>query len=389
MQYTEFKGKKISRLGFGTMRLPMDAEGKIVQETVNQMMDYALSHGVNYIDTAYKYHGGDSEIYTGRALARHPRESFYLADKMPTWLCQKSEDVKAIFEDQLSKCGVDYFDFYLVHNIDEETWPNIVNLEIVPLLLKEQAAGRIVHLGASFHCGTELFREILTRYGDVLEFVQLQLNYFDWEYEKMEEFYQIAREFDKPIIVMEPVRGGMLANPMSEEARRLLDDAASTPACKLPSGKGADYAAYALKFVDRLPGILTTLSGMSTPEQMEDNIRIFDAPAMSDAEHDAAIAAGRALQNDILVPCTACNYCDECPSGIKISEIFSMYNVAAAKGFHNIWSSLSGQYNALEKNAKDCIQCGACESHCPQKIKIIEELQKIDAKYAELEAKGE
>ena len=179
MQYTEFKGKKISHLGFGTMRLPMDAEGKIVQETVNQMMDYALSHGVNYIDTAYKYHGGDSEIYTGRALARHPRESFYLADKMPTWLCQKKEDVKTIFEDQLSKCGVEYFDFYLVHNIDEETWPNIVNLDIVPLLIKEQEAGRIIHLGASFHCGTELFREVLTKYGDAMEFVQLQLNYFD------------------------------------------------------------------------------------------------------------------------------------------------------------------------------------------------------------------
>lgn len=392
MEYTEFKGKKISRLGFGTMRLPMDEEGNIMQETVNEMMDYALSHGINYIDTAYKYHGGNSEIAAGRALANHPRESFYLADKMPTWLCNTAEDVTTIFEDQLSKCGVDYFDFYLIHNIDEETWPNIEKLDIVSILRKIQAAGQIHHLGASFHCGIGLLREILTKCGDALEFIQLQLNYFDWTYENMEEFHQLALEFNKPVIVMEPVRGGMLANPMSEEACRLLDENATTPACKSPSaegGAGTDYAAYALKFVDGLPGILTTLSGMSSPQQMKDNIRIFDAPAMSDAERAAALSAGKILQNDILIPCTACNYCDECPSGIKISEIFKMYNTASAKGFHNIWDSLSGQYYALEKTAKDCIQCGACESHCPQKIRIIDQLQKVDAKYAELKAKGE
>lgn len=391
MQYTDFKDLKISRLGFGAMRLPMNAEGQIDPDILQEMMDYALSHGINYIDTAYKYHGGESENFIGRALAKHPRESFYLADKLPTWLCEAESDVKKIFEDQLSKCGVDYFDFYLLHNIDEDSWDNIVKLNMFSHLQAEKEAGRIRHLGASFHCSAEFLHGILSEYGDALEFVQLQINYFDWEYDKAYEYYNVARKFNKPIIIMEPVRGGMLASPMSDEARKILDEAAAEgSACRSASEEGkANYAAYALKFADELPGILTTLSGMSTFEQLVDNINTFEAPAMTEKEKAAVEAASRAIQSDIIIPCTACNYCDECPSGIKIPEIFKMYNVAATKGFHNIWSSLSGQYYSQEKTAADCIQCGACESHCPQKIHIIDELKKIDAKYAQLKEIGE
>lgn len=379
MKYIDFKGDKISRLGFGTMRLPMKEDGSIDYAAGQEMMDYALSNGITYIDTAYKYHEGESENFVGAALAKHPRDSYYLADKMPTWLCREEGDAKKIFEDQLNKCRTDYFDFYLIHSIDEDNWPNVPCLHIVDYLKEEQAAGRIRHLGASFHCGPKLLREILTEYAGVLEFIQLQLNYMDWEYAGAKELHDIAVEFGVPVVVMEPVRGGMLANPLSDKAREALDSA----------GSGASYASYALRFVNELDGILCTLSGMSTLEQMKENIEIFSGPDMTEAERQAVDKAAKLLQTDILIPCTGCNYCYECPQEIKIPEIFSLYNEASAKGFHWIWGSLSGQYNALAKNGKDCIACGNCESHCPQKIDIIKKLAEIDAKYAELEKIGE
>lgn len=379
MKYNDFKGKKISRLGFGTMRLPMDAEGNIDYEAGQEMLDYALANGINYIDTAYKYHEGESENFVGAAIKKHPRDSFYLADKMPAWCCKTPEDVKTVFEDQLKKCGTEYFDFYLIHSIDEDLWPEVLRLNIFDTLKEELAAGRIRHLGASLHCGPELLRQILQEYSSDLEFIQLQLNYMDWDLYGAKELYDIAREFDMPLVVMEPLRGGMLANPLSKSACEILDG----------TGTGASYASYGLRFVNELPGVFCTLSGMSTLDQMKENIEIFSGPDMTEAENQAIQDAVKVLQADILVPCTGCNYCYECPQEINIPKIFKMYNEAASKGFHYIWGSLSGQYNALEKNGKDCIGCGNCESHCPQKIKIIDMLAKIDAKYAELAEIGE
>lgn len=379
MKYREFKGKQISRLGFGLMRLPMDAEGKIDYAAGQEMIDYALANGINYIDTAYRYHEGESENFAGAALAKHPRDSYYLADKLPTWMCSTEEDVAAIFEEQLEKCQTEYFDFYLLHSIDEESWPDIPRLHMIDYLKEQKAAGRIKHLGASFHCEPELLRQILTDYGDVLEFIQLQLNYMDWDYYKAKEVYEVGREFNTPIVVMEPIRGGMLANPLSDRAREILDS----------TGTGASYASYALRFINEKDGILVTLSGMSTLEQLKENIQIFDGPALNDAENTAIREAVKALQADILIPCTGCNYCYECPAGIKIPELFKMYNEAASKGFHDIWSSLSEKYYAQEVNGKDCIGCGNCESHCPQKIKIIDLMKKIDAKYKHLAEIGE
>lgn len=381
MKYTDFKGKKVPRLGFGTMRLPMDAEGRIDPQATQEMVDYAMAHGVNYFDTAYGYHGGESENYTGRALAKYPRESFFLADKMPSWLCHTSEDAPRIFEEQLKKCGVDYFDFYLVHDVDAEGFRGVVKAGALDYMIHQKEAGRIRHIGASFHCSGEDLHEILSEYGDVLEFVQLQINYYDWEFDCARDVYKVARDFNKPIIIMEPVRGGMLANPMSAEAREILDGTAD-------SGH-ANYAALALKFCDDLPGILTTLSGMSTFEQLQENVNTFSGPGILPMEVSAIALAVKALHSDIIIPCTSCNYCSDCPSGIQIAEIFKMYNNAAVRGFHHIWGSLSGQYYALEKTASACVQCGACEARCPQHLKIMDLLQTVDAKYAHLREIGE
>lgn len=379
MNYTDFHGKQISRLGFGMMRLPMHKDGTIDYEKGQEMIDTALAKGITYIDTAYKYHDGESENFVGEALSKHPRDSYYLADKIPCWLCETPDDLRKIFEDQLQKCKTDFFDFYLIHSLGEGDLETVEKLQVVDYLSKEKSAGRIHHLGASFHCEPDFLRETLTKYGDSLEFIQLQLNYFDWENGNAKDVYDVAREFDKPIIVMEPIRGGMLANPLSGKACQILDN----------TGTGASYPSYALRFVNELPGVLCTLSGMSELSQLEENVEIFQGPALTSEEKQAIDKAVKALQADILVPCTGCNYCYECPQEIKIPDIFKLYNEAASKGFHYIWGSLSGQYNAITPNGKDCIGCGSCESHCPQKINIIEKLKEIDNKYKELAEIGE
>jgi len=382
MKYTEFNESKASRLGFGTMRLPMDTEGKIDYEAGKEMVDYAIANGITYFDTAYKYHAGESEIFCREGLVkRHPRESFCLADKLPTWLCHSPEEVTAKFEEQLGKCGVDYFDFYLLHNVDEETWPNLCEQNMVDILVKEREAGRIRHLGLSVHCEPELLREILGKHSDVLEFVQIQVNYMDWEYINAKELYAICREYNKPIIVMEPIRGGMLANPLSENARKALDAAGKED--------GLTYPDFALGYVDQLEGVAVTLSGMSSLQQMKENIDFYNGEGLNEKHLAAVEEAAKALQADLFVPCTGCNYCFECPMEIQIPKIFGTYNEAAAAGFHSVWCVLSDKYYAHGPNANNCIGCGNCESHCPQKIQIIDMLKKIDDKYEEMRKIGE
>ncbi len=379
MYYNEFNGDKISRLGFGTMRLPMHGDGTIDYEAGQEMIDYALANGINYIDTAYKYHEGESENFVGEALSKHPRDSYYLADKMPCWLCKNLDDAREIFADQLKKCKTEYFDYYLVHSVTDDDWNFFSELRILDYLKEEKAAGRIRHLGASFHCSADFLRKTLTEYGDLLEFVQLQLNYMDWELNNARDVYEVALEFGKPVIVMEPLRGGMLAKPLSEKACKVLDDA----------GTGASYPSFAFRFISEQDGILVTLSGMSELSQLKENIEIFNGPAMNETEKKAVEEASKVLQADILVPCTGCNYCYECPQEIKIPKIFKLYNEAASMGFHWLWGSLSEEYNKIQPNGKDCIGCGNCEAHCPQKINIIEKLKKIDEKYKELAEIGE
>ena len=372
-----------SKLGFGMMRLPRGEDGEIDLVRTGKMVDDFLAKGFTYFDTAYVYNG--SEVAVRKALVeRHPRESFTLASKLPGWLMEKKEDADRLFEETCTRLGTDYIDFYLLHNVDEESWPNIEKLDLVDFVAQKKAAGKARHIGFSVHCQPELLDMVLSKYGHILEFVQIQLNYFDWEHLNAKALYETARKYNKPIIVMEPVRGGMLASPSSDEVRRILDDASEKA-----GQSGASYASYALRYASQLDGVLCTLSGMSTTAQMKENIQTFSGPVLTAEQLDAVHQAALKLRADIIVPCTGCNYCYECPAEIKIPKIFSWYNEAAAKGFHWIWGSLSKQYEELGNTGKDCLQCGNCQSHCPQKIQIIDLLQQIERKYEELKEAGE
>ena len=266
MVYSDFNELKISKLGLGMMRLPQTPEKKIDFEDSTKMIDMAIKGGINYFDTAYRYHDGESEVFVGEILSKYPRESYYLADKLPAWICKTRQEAEDIFAEQLKRCKTDYFDFYLLHSVDEESWPLIESFELVDYIkgLKEQELVR--HLGLSVHCGPELLEMIFANHSDVFEFVQIQLNYFDWDYINAKELYNIARKYNKPVIVMEPLRGGTLANLPSERASKVLKEASE----KSNMSPCSD-ASYGLRYLRQLEGVMIILSGMSTVQQLEDN----------------------------------------------------------------------------------------------------------------------
>ncbi len=377
MQYTEFKGKKLSRLGLGTLRLPEKEDGNLSIEEVSRMVDCAIEGGINYFDTAYSYGGEQAEQALGLALSRYPRESYFLADKLPTWRCREKRDAEKIFHQQLQRCRSEFFDFYLIHSIKDERYGDIERLSLMPYLHKEKARGRIRHIGASAHCSPQILRRLLQDYEE-LEFIQLQLNYMDWEYFRGRELYEIAAEFQKPVFVMEPLRGGMLAYPASSAARRILSEA----------GTGASFASLGMRFVAELEQTAVILSGASDLRQLQENIQTFANPVLTKEERRAIAEAAEKLRADILIPCTGCDYCSVCPQDIPISSIFQLYNEAAAHDFHCPWTSLSAQYRRFSRNGRDCIRCRRCESQCPQDIPVIRKLAMVDEKYAELEKEG-
>lgn len=382
MRYKKFKALEVSALGFGTMRLPKDNEGNIDRRAGKEMVAAAFKGGINYFDTAYRYHEGESEIFCGEALSQYPRDSYFLADKLPTWLCKNVGDAERIMREQLEKCKVEYFDFYLLHNVDEETWPNIESLDLVHFMEKAKQDGFAGHIGLSVHCRPELLEEVFSKYSDILEFVQIQLNYMDWEYINAKALYEIARKYDKPVIVMEPLRGGMLAELPSEEAYKILTEATKAAGCE-PCSK----ASYGLRFASQLEGVMCVLSGMSTLDQMTENTQIFAGPLLTETELKAIPKAAEKLRGDIMIPCTGCNYCYECPKEIKIPKIFKFYNDSAARNFVYLSDPIKDLYEELGPNANDCIGCGNCESHCPQKINVIDKLREIDDKIQSVTAK--
>ena len=358
-------GVTVPLLGFGMMRLPQTG-GKIDRATAEAMIAEAMKAGCNYFDTAYMYHGGESEKFTGEALSKYPRSSYTLTSKMPVWMAQGTrQGVERIFREQLARCRTDYFDFYLLHSLDTRNWETAKKLGALDFLKKMKAEGKIRHLGFSFHDTPEVLRTIVKE-EKAWEFGQIQLNYLDWDLYRSREQYEILTEAGIPVIVMEPLRGGALAE-LSPDATRILKNAEPD----------RSVASWAFRYLASLPNVACILSGMTRPEHVTDNIKTFSPiRELSEVERKTLNTALLAYRKHLAVPCTACRYCMPCPVGVEIPRIFGIYNQFKISG--NKWL-LRNNYNAIpeDSRADACVNCGKCMQHCPQKIQIPAELRKI------------
>lgn len=374
MIYRDFQDLKLSALGMGAMRLPVleGDDSKIDEAAAEKMVDYAMEHGVNYYDTAWGYHGGQSELVMGRALKRHPRESFYLADKFPGYDLSNMDKVEEIFEKQLEKCGVEYFDFYLFHNVCEMNIDAYLNpkYRIFDYLTKQRDAGRIRHLGFSAHGSYDVMKRFLEAYGDQMEFCQIQLNYLDWSFQDAKKKVELLDEYHIPVWVMEPLRGGRLAALKPEEEQRLR---ALRPDETIP--------AWAFRFLQSIPSVTVTLSGMSNQQQLEENIRTFEQERpLTQEEMDALLDLADQMVKKIVLPCTACRYCvSHCPQGLDIPDLLALYNEHCfTQGGFIAPMALSAI--PQEKQPSACVGCRSCEAVCPQQIKISEAMADFSAK---------
>ena len=366
MIYRDFQDMKLSALGFGSMRLPVvdGNDAQIDEAAALAMVDYAMAHGVNYYDTAWGYHDGNSELVMGKALARYPRESFFLATKFPGYDLANMDKVEAIFEKQLEKCRVDYFDFYLFHNVCEMNIDAYLDPKygIHEYLMQQKAAGRIRHLGFSAHGAYPVLKRFLDAYGNDMEFCQLQINYLDWDFQDAKAKVELLKEHNIPVWVMEPLRGGKLARlePTYEARLKALRPQESIPA-------------WAFRFLQSLPTVAVTLSGMSNMEQLKANIATFaeDKPLTS-AEMDELLAVAKEMTRKIALPCTACHYCvSHCPQGLDIPRLLELYNEHCFTGGGFI-APMALAAVPEDKLPSACLGCRSCEAVCPQQIKISE-----------------
>lgn len=368
MMYQTLCGEKLSRLGMGNMRLPTKGErnGPIDEEKAQEIIDYLMASGVNYYDTAYMYHGGKSELFVGKALKKYPRDSYFLADKMPSYPLKEGKTPQEIFEEQLQKCGVDHFDFYLLHNLCEDSVPVFTDPEkgVIPYLLEQKKAGRIRHFGFSSHAKPETLKKFLDQY-DFFEFVQLQLNYLDWEMQDAKQQYEIVTNYGAPVWVMEPCRGGRLAS-LTPEADAMLKD------CQ----PERTIASWAFRYVMSLPNVGVVLSGMTQMNQAENNVATFsEGKNLSEEEQAVLHRALEQFRSQVIVPCTACHYCDGCPMELDIPEILQLYNRYALNKSPMIHMDMA----ELAHQPEECIACGACQSKCPQNIAIPDVMEQFAA----------
>ena len=365
----EHNKKPVSLLGFGCMRLPMK-NGDVDMELTGSFFDYAIRHGVNYFDTAWPYLGGKSETATGTLLKKYPRESFYLADKCPTWLIESPQDVDRIFDQQLKKCQVEYFDYYLVHALDQGRYENALKQNIHANLLKKKEEGKIKNLGFSFHDTPDVLEKILNNHQ--WDFVQLQINYVDWSLQDAERQYNLAVQHNLPVIVMEPLRGGNLA-VLNENAIKVLKTA----------NPNASAASWGLRYVASLPNVLTVLSGMNVMDHLKDNVSSLTGfRPLTSKEQETLERARQIYMSAGAIPCTGCDYCKDCPMGIRIPSLFAAYNTYKTTDDSKKKDAFNRYYNLATRNNStpdQCVQCGLCEQHCPQHLPIREKLKEIVA----------
>ena len=374
MIYREFQDLKLSALGMGAMRLPVvnGDDASIDEAAAFAMVDEAMAKGVNYYDTAWGYHSGNSELVMGRALARYPREKFYLATKFPGYDLSNMPKVKEIFEKQLEKCQVEYFDFYLFHNVCEMNIDAYLDPQygIYDYLLEQRKNGRIRHLGFSAHGDYDVMKRFLDAYGKDMEFCQIQLNYLDWEFQDAKKKVELLNEWNIPVWVMEPLRGGKLASLSAEDEGKLK---ALRPEETIP--------AWAFRYLQTIPSVKVVLSGMSNMKQMQENIRTFeeDKP-LNDEELKAIYSIADGMVKKIVLPCTACHYCtSHCPQGLDIPGLLALYNehCFTQGGFI---APMALQAVPADKQPSACIGCRSCEAVCPQGIKISEAMADFAAR---------
>lgn len=359
MIYTKLKYDTLPLLGLGAMRLPTLENGKIDEARTREMVAYAMQNGVNYFDTAYPYHGGESELVMGKILKDYPRESFRLATKYPGHQISEKYDPSEIFEHQLKKCGVDYFDYYLLHNVNENSIKTYKDPQwgILDYFRTQKRLGKIRHLGFSFHGGMDNLREFLDYCGEDMEFAQIQLNYLDWTLQSANEKYNLLTERGIPVWIMEPVRGGKLVNLPASAVERLK---ALRP--------DESVAAWCFRFIQGLPNVAMVLSGMSNMEQLADNVKTFtNRKPLSQPELDSVFEIAEALKN--AVPCTGCGYCVEgCPVQLDIPYLLSLYNEYRYSPSFNVAQRVEALPS--DKQPSCCVGCSACSNTCPQKIDV-------------------
>ena len=369
MIYNDFNGIQLSALGMGNMRLPVveGNDGKIDVDKAKEMIAYCMKAGINYYDTAYGYHGGQSELVVGELLKKYDRNSFYLASKFPGYDLSNMPKIKEIFEEQLKKCQVEYFDFYLFHNVCEMNIDAYLNPKygIYDYLIEQKRNGRIKHLGFSTHGDIECMTRFLNAYGKDMEFCQIEINYFDYKFQNAKGKVELLDQWNIPVWVMEPVRGGQLAS-LSQEATSKLKTARPDES----------VVSWAFRFLQSFPSIKMTLSGMSNMNQLKENIETYNEnKPLNEKEMDLILGIADDMIRKTTVPCTGCHYCvSKCPKELDIPFLLKLYNEAMVAGSGDFIAPMALSSVDADKQPECCVNCHSCEKVCPQQIHIPEHL---------------